>query len=277
MRQKEEAMRRNNEQLGKEQAGMGLGVGDYNLDGHLDVFKTNFADDTNVLYENDGKANFEDKTISSKLGEQSRYISWGTAIADLDNDGWPDIFFVSGNVYPEVEKQLPNYPDKCPRTVYRNLGNGTFERLREEAGPGIAAKHSSRGCAFGDFDNDGDIDAIVWNMNEPPSLLRNDLKNGNHWLKLKLIGTRSNRTALGARVTVTAGGRRQVQEVLSQSSFYSQNDLRLHFGLGQNAVMTKVEVAWPSGQKDVFQNLPADMIYTMVEGGTISQKTPFSK
>ena len=135
-----------------------------------------------MLYANDGKANFEDKTFCSKLGAESRYVSWGAGIVDLDNDGWPDIFFVSGSVYPELEKQLPQYPDKCPRTVFRNLGNGNFQKLIE-AGPGLASPHSSRGCAFGDFDNDGDIDVLVINLNEAPSLLRNDLNGIHHWLK----------------------------------------------------------------------------------------------
>ncbi len=261
---------------GKEQAGMGLAVGDYDLDGHLDIFKTNFADDTNVLYENDGKANFEDKTISARLGEQSRYISWGTAIADLDNDGWPDIFFVSGSVYPEVEKQLPNYPDKCPRTVYRNLGDRTFAKLGQEAGPGIAAKHSSRGCAFGDFDNDGDIDILIVNLNEPPSLLRNDLRGNNHWLKVKLISTKSNRSAIGARVIARYAGKAQAQEVLSQSSFYSSNDSRLHFGLG-SATSAELEIRWPSGTKESYSSLPSDQLVTIQEGKGILPSKGFPK
>ena len=252
---------------GKEQAGMGVAVGDYNLDGHLDLFKTNFADDTNVLYENDGKANFEDKTFAAKLGTESQYISWGTGIFDLDNDGWPDIFFVSGSVYPELEKQLPNYPDKCPRTVLRNLGNGTFRKLID-AGPGVASKHSSRGCAFGDFDNDGDIDILVINLNEPPSLLRNDLRGSHHWLKVKLIGTKSNRSAIGARVLARYGGKVQAQEVLSQSSFYSCNDPRLHFGLG-SATSADLEILWPNGNKESHASVPCDQLVSIREGAGI--------
>jgi hypothetical protein len=250
---------------GREQAGMGVGVGDYNLDGHLDLFKTNFADDTNVLYENDGKANFEDKTFAAKLGVQSRYISWGTGVVDLDNDGWPDIFFVSGSVYPEIEKQLPNYPDKCPRIVFRNLGNASFEKLIEEAGPGIGAKHSSRGCAFGDFDNDGDVDILIVNLNEPPSLLRNDLRGNHHWLKVKLIGTKSNRSAIGARVVARFDRKIQAQEVLSQSSFYSSNDPRLHFGLG-SAISAALEIQWPSGTKESYSSVACDQLVTIREG-----------
>jgi hypothetical protein len=257
---------------GKEQAGMGVGVGDYNLDGHLDLFKTNFADDTNVLYKNDGKANFEDVTFQEKLGVLSRYMSWGAGIVDLDNDGWPDIFFVSGSVYPEIEKQLPNYPDKCPRTVFRNLAGAGFDKLVEEAGPGIAAKHSSRGCAFGDFDNDGDVDVLIVNLNEPPSLLRNDLRATHHWLKVKLIGTTSNRSAIGAYVVVRYGGKVQAQAVLSQASFYSSNDPRLHFGLGM-ATSGDLEVTWPSGTKETHRAIGCDQLVTVREGtGVVPNK-----
>ena len=257
---------------GKEQAGMGVGVGDYNLDGHLDLFKTNFADDTNVLYKNDGKANFEDVTFQEKLGAQSRYMNWGAGIVDLDNDGWPDIFFVSGSVYPEIEKQLPDYPDRCPRTVFRNLAGAGFDKLVEEAGPGIAAKHSSRGCAFGDFDNDGDVDILIVNLNEPPSLLRNDLRTNHHWLKVKLIGTKSNRSAIGAYVVVRYGGKVQAQAVLSQASFYSSNDPRLHFGLG-TATSGDLEVTWPSGTKETHPAIACDQLFTIREGtGVVPSK-----
>jgi enediyne biosynthesis protein E4 len=260
---------------GKEQAGMGVGVGDYNLAGHLDLFKTNFADDTNVLYENDGKANFEDKTFSAKLGAASLYMSWGTGIVDLDNDGWPDIFFVSGSVYPELEKHFPKYLDKCPRTLLRNLGNGTFQQLTD-AGPALASRHSSRGCAFGDFDNDGDIDILIVNLNEPPSLLRNDLRGGNHWLKVKLIGTKSNRSAIGARVLAGYGGRVQAQAVLSQSSFYSFNDPRLHFGLG-SAVSADLDIVWPNGNKERYPSVACDRLVTLREGEGIVPSKGWSK
>jgi len=159
---------------GLEQAGMGVAVGDYDLDGNLDIFKTNFADDTNVLYRNDGKGNFDDFTIRSGIGVETRYVGWGTGMVDLDNDGHPDLFVATGSVYPEVEKKVPAYPFRTPRLVFRNLGEGRFEELIEEAGSGVSDTHASRGCAFGDFDNDGDIDVLVMNMNEPPSLLRND-------------------------------------------------------------------------------------------------------
>jgi hypothetical protein len=253
---------------GMEQAGMGIGVGDYNLDGSLDLFKTHFADDTNGLYKNDGKGNFDDVTLAGKIGVETRYICWGAGIVDLDNGGWPDLFMVTGTVYPQIEKKLPNYPALTPRVVFRNLGNGTFEELGEEAGPGVSARHSSRGCAFGDFDNDGDLDILIVNLNEPPSLLRNDLRGTHHWLKIKLIGTKSNRSAIGARVLVRYGHKVQAQEVLSQSSFYSVNDTRLHFGLGPEKI-ADIEVRWPRGLKENFKAVAADQLVTVKEGAGI--------
>jgi hypothetical protein len=250
---------------GMEQAGMGLGIGDYDLDGNLDILKTHFTDDTSILYRNDGKGNFIDMTIAAGLGVETRYVGWGAGIVDLDNDGQPDLFMVTGNVYPNVEEKLPNYPRRTPRVVFRNLGGGKFEELLEQAGPGVAAVHSSRGCAFGDFDNDGDVDVLVVNLNEPPSLLRNDVSGGFHWIKVKLIGVKSNRSAIGARVLARYGGKVQAQEVLAQSSFYSVNDPRLHFGLGQEGTVD-LEIRWPSGAKDVLTKLKADRIITVKEG-----------
>lgn len=260
---------------GNEQAGMGLGIGDFNLDGHLDIFKTHFADDTNVLYRNDGKANFDDVTISGGLGVETRFVAWGAGIVDLDNDGLPDLFAVTGSVYPEMEAVLPSHPFKTPRVIFRNIGNGKFEELIDEAGPGVAARHASRGCAFGDFDNDGDIDVLIINLNEPPSLLRNDLTGTHHWLKVKLAGTQSNRSAVGGRVTVTAGAHRQVQEVMAQSSFYSSNDQRLHFGLGK-ITAADLEVRWPNGRKDRFPKVPADRLVIIHEGRGIVDTVDFS-
>jgi len=250
---------------GAEQAGMGLGVGDYDLDGHLDLFKTHFADDANGLYHNDGKGNFDDVTRVSRIGVETRYISWGAGIVDLDNDGYPDLFMVSGSVYPEVERKLPQYANKNPRSVFRNLGNGTFEELVEQAGPGVAEAHCSRGCAFGDFDNDGDVDILIINLNEPPSLLRNDLKGNQNWLKVKLEGVKSNRSAIGARVLVRYGGKVQAQAVVSQSSFYSSNDPRLHFGLGASTT-AHVEVYWPNGLVEQFPGIKANQWLKLREG-----------
>jgi hypothetical protein len=250
---------------GMEQAGMGVGIGDFDLDGHLDIFKTHFAEDTNGLYHNDGKGNFEDVTRAAKIGVETRYICWGAGMIDLDNDGLPDLFMTTGSVYPQIEKILPQYGNKGPRVVFRNLGNGTFEELIEEAGPGIAANHCSRGCAFGDFDNDGDIDILVVNLNDPPSLLRNDVRGKHHWLKVKLIGTKSNRSAIGARVVVHYGTKKQAQEVLSQSSFYSSNDPRLHFGLGAET-SADVEIRWPSGLQESLKTVGADQLIVIKEG-----------
>jgi hypothetical protein len=250
---------------GLEQAGMGVGVGDYNLDGSLDIFKTHFADDTNALYLNDGKGHFDDFTNRAGLGVETRYVGWGAGIVDLDNDGLPDLFVATGSVYPEIERRLPNYPFHTPRLIFRNLGDGRFEELIEEGGPGIVAPHSSRGCAFGDFDNDGDIDVLIMNMNEPPSLLRNDVSGGNHWLKVRLIGTKSNRSAIGSRVVARYGGRQQAQEVLAQSSFYSVNDPRLHFGLGAETT-ADLTIRWTSGVVETIPHVKADQLVTVREG-----------
>lgn len=250
---------------GMEQAGMGVGVGDYDLDGHLDLFKTHFTDDANILYRNDGKGNFDDVTWSTRLGVETRWVSWGAGIADLDNDGYPDLFLVTGHVYPEIEKKLPQYPYKSPRAIFRNLGNGVFEELIEPAGPGVAAEHCSRGCAFGDFDNDGDVDILIINMNEPPSLLRNDLKGIANWIKIKLEGTKSNRGAIGARVVVRYGGKTQAQAVLSQSSFLSCNDPRLHFGLG-NSTTADIDVYWPNGLHETYKRIAGNQLITIREG-----------
>jgi enediyne biosynthesis protein E4 len=251
---------------GMEQAGMGLGIADYNNDGHLDIFKTHFADDTHVLYRNNGKGNFFDATIPSGLGVETRYVGWGAGIVDLDNDGLPDLFVVSGSVYPEVAAKLPSYPERNPRLIFRALPNGRFEELIEEAGSAIAAVHSSRGCAFGDFDNDGDIDILIMNMNEPPSLLRNDLAPhpSRNWLQVRLRGKAPNTSAIGAQVTATFGNRRQSQVVLSQSSFLSVNDKRLHFGLG-TASQATLEIRWPTGARTTHPNLPANRLHSLLE------------
>jgi hypothetical protein len=250
---------------GMEQAGMGVGLGDYNLDGHLDLFKTHFIGDTCGLYRNDGKGNFDDETRPAKIGVETRFTSWGAGMMDVDNDGYPDLLFVTGSVYPEVEKKLPQYPYKTPRVVFRNLGDGTFEEIEREAGAGIVTPHSSRGCAFGDFDNDGDLDVLIVNMNEPPSLLRNDLKPAQNWLKVKLEGVKSNRSAIGARVLVRYGAHVQAQAVVSQSSYYSCNDPRLHFGLGA-AKEAEIEIFWPSGLREMIHRTAANQLITLREG-----------
>jgi len=261
---------------GMEQAGMGVGVGDYDLDGHLDLVKTHFADDANGLYHNDGKGNFDEVTRSSLLAVETRYVCWGTGIVDLDSDGYPDIFMVTGNVYPEIEHKLPQYANKTPRALFRNLGNGRFEELGQEAGPGVTEAHCSRGCAFGDFDNDGDVDILIVNLNEPPSLLRNDLKARQNWIKVKLEGVKSNRSAIGARVLVRYGGKVQAQAVLSQSSFCSCNDPRLHFGLGSSD-SAEIEVYWPNGLNEKFKAVGAYQLVTLREGAGIVPSKGWAK
>jgi enediyne biosynthesis protein E4 len=257
---------------GMEQAGMGVGIGDYNLDGHLDIFKTHFAGDTAGCYRGDGKGNFEDVTRLAKVGVETRYTNWGTGFIDFDNDGFPDVLVMTGSVYPEVERKFSQYPYKTLRVLFRNLRNGTFEELNTQGGTGITNPHSSRGCAFGDFDNDGDVDVLIMNKNEPPSLLRNDVDPKQHWIKVKLEGVKSNRSAIGARVIVHYGVKKQVQAVASQSSYYSCNDSRSHFGLG-SITSVDIEVFWPSGLHENHKELAADQLITLREGvGRIPNK-----
>ncbi len=260
---------------GAEQAGMGLGLGDFDTDGALDLLKTHFSEDTSILYRNIGRGGFEDVTTRAGLGVETRYVGWGAGIQDFDNDGLPDLFWATGSVYPEVEKVVPDYPYKTPRVLFRNLGNGRFEELMDSAGPAISAPHSSRGVAFGDFDNDGDVDILIMNVNEPPSLLRNDVSGGGHWLKIKLVGVKSNRSAIGATVTVSYGKRRQAQGVTAQTSYLSVNDSRLHFGLGSESV-ADLEIFWPSGMREGVKNVKADRLLTLREGEGIVESEVFS-
>jgi hypothetical protein len=222
------------------------------------------------LYRNQGKGEFEDVTARAGLIHERRFVSWGVGLVDLDNDGNPDIFLVTGQVYPELEAVNPKYPRRGPRILFRNLGNGTFLQIDEESQPALNARHVSRGCAFGDFDNDGDLDILIMNQNEPPSLLRNDAPAENHWIKVRLHGTKSNRSAIGARVTIRSGSKIQVQEVMSQSSYVSCNDPRLHFGLG-SAGSVELEVRWPLGTIEVHRNVPADRLITLQEGSSTAK------
>jgi hypothetical protein len=255
---------------GRQQAGMGVGVGDYDADGWLDIFKTNFEGDANNLYHNNQDGTFTDEAYSAGVGGLSPYVDWGAGFIDYDNDGWPDIFYVTGHAYPEVEGSTIGSVYKSPRKVYRNLGKGKFEDASTQLGPGITQRFASRGCAFGDYDNDGDIDVLVLNMNDPPSLLRNDGGNKNNWIKIKLLGTRCNRTAIGARVYVTTAKHTQMDEVHSGGSIMSQSDLRLHFGLGQEKVVDSIEILWPTThQRERFTAIAANQILTIKEGSGI--------
>jgi hypothetical protein len=254
-----------NEQ-GNAQAGMGLALGDVNTDGRFDVLKTHFADDIPALYRGLANGLFEDVATAAGLGIQNRHVEWGAGLPDLDNDGRPDIVYVTGNVYPEVERVLPQYPHRGPRIVFRNVDGQRFADVSSMSGEGATAAHSSRGAAFGDIDNDGDVDVLIMNMNERPSLLRNDYSGRNGWLRVELEGTKSNRHGIGAIVLVTAGDRTQAQAVLSQASYYSHNDVRLHFGLGDRTVVDRVEVRWPSGAVDTLRSVAANSAITIQEG-----------
>jgi len=256
-----------NEQ-GSPQAGMGLAVGDVDADGRLDLLKTHFADDIPALYRGLGKGLFEDVAMLAGLGVQNRHVEWGAGLPDLDNDGRPDILYVTGNVYPEVERQLPQYPHRGPRIVFRNLGDGRFADVSAASGAGATTPRSSRGAAFGDVDNDGDLDVLVMNMNEPPSLLRNDYSGSNGWITIELEGAASSRDGLGATVLVTSADRTQAQVVLSQASYYSHNDLRLHYGLGAGAAADRIEVRWPSGKVDVLRDVQGRRLVKIKEGST---------
>jgi hypothetical protein len=263
---------------GHEQAGMGVAVADYDCDGWFDIFKTNFADDTCNLYHNNGDGTFSDVTFASGIGINNQYVAWGCGFVDYDNDGWTDIIQVNGHVYPEIAGHEIGQTFKNPRLVYKNMSNGQFKDVSTSMGTGISERYSSRGAAFGDYDNDGDIDALVLNMNDLPSLLRNDGGNKQNWIKIKLVGTKCNRTAIGARVRVVSGNHAQMDEVRSGSSVMSQSDLRLHFGLGKVQTIDLIEVKWPTTQKlEKFTNVKANQILMILEGSGIVEPPPASK
>ena len=261
---------------GKEMAGMGVGIGDYNCDGRLDIVRTHYMNQPTGLYRNQGKGEFDDVTASAGLIHERRFVSWGVGLVDLDNDSNPDIFLVTGQVYPELEAVNPKYPRRGPRILFRNRGNGTFVQIPEDSQPALSERHVSRGCAFGDFDNDGDLDILIMNQNEPPSLLRNDAPQQNHWIKVRLNGTKSNRSAIGAKVTIRCGSKVQVQEVMSQSSYVSANDPRLHFGLGA-VDSVELEVRWPLGTIEAYKNVPADRLITLQEGSSSFKVDKFTQ
>ena len=260
---------------GMAMAGMGIGIGDYDLDGHLDILKTHFQLQPAGLYRYIGNGEYEDRANPAKIAGDRQYVSWGAGIVDLDNDGYPDLFWVTGNVYAEIERVNPWFAYKGPRVLFRNRGDGTFAKMGAEAGDAILARHVSRGCAFGDFDNDGDLDMVIMNQHEPPTLLRNDCPRENHWLKVRLEGTRSNRSAIGAKVLARYGGKVQAQAVLSQASYMSSNDPRLHFGLGA-ATRVDLEVRWPSGTVEKYPDLAAGQLVTILEGKGIVPGRPFA-
>jgi len=254
---------------GQEQAGMGVSAADYDLDGFFDIVKTNFADDVPTLYHNSGDGSFVDVTYTAQLGVNTRFLGWGAGFFDFDHDGRKDIFMVNGHVYPEVEALNANSPYKQERALFWNLRNGTFLDISAQAGQGILDRRSSRGAAVGDLDNDGGLEIVVNNMNDTPSLLKNYGEKQN-WILIKTVGSKSNRDGIGARVTVVAAGLKQMDEVRSGGSYISQNDLRLHFGIGGATRVERVEILWPSGRKESFENLKANQVAVLEEGkGTL--------
>jgi hypothetical protein len=246
-------------------SGMGVAVADFDADGWLDIARTNFSEQVTSLYRNYGNGAFEDASIKAGLGVNRKYLGFGVGFFDFDNDGWKDLFLANGHVYSQIAGRKLHLSYREPKVLYRNLGNGRFEDVSAKAGPAIRAENLGRGCAFGDFDNDGDVDVVVNNLDGPPSVLRNDGGNRNNWIMIKCVGTRSNRSAIGTRVKVSSGGHSQIDEVMSASGYYSQNDLRLHFGLGRATQADVVDLSWPSGLKESFRNLPANHLFVLQE------------
>jgi hypothetical protein len=257
---------------GREQAGMGVSAADYDAGGWLAIFKTNFEDDVPDLYHNEGNGIFTFRTFDAKLGSNLKYLGWGGGFLDYDNDGWSDLFIANGHVYPELETHNhPESPYRQRNLLYHNSGNGRFEDVTSIAGPGLDLRRSGRGAAFADVDNDGRLDILVNNQNDPPTLLHNESKDTGNWISIRTMGTKSNFDGIGARVTLVAGALREVQEVRSGGSYLSQNDLRLHFGLGNATKINEMEVRWPSGITDKIENVPADRFLTIEEGRGVVQ------
>src|SRR5580693_905126 len=252
---------------GQEQGNMGVDFGDYDHDGWLDLIDTTFADQPKTLYRNLGREGFEDASRTAQISQASLlYVAWGTGFVDVDNDGWPDILVANGHVYPQVDTIKEGARYREPVFLHLNKHDGTFEDASAAAGLADLLLASRRGVAFGDVWNDGAMDALILNVGEPPTLLRNHLTNGNHWVEFKLEGTKSNRAAIGARLTMHSGKLVQFNEVRGGGSYLSQNDLRLHFGLGTSNKIDSVEISWPSGLTERLGDVAIDQIHTIEEG-----------
>jgi enediyne biosynthesis protein E4 len=252
-------------QDGKPQAGMGVGIGDFDRNGTMDIVKTNFAGDTSTLYANTGDGFCEDRTFEGGLGTNTRWLGWGAGFADFDNDGWLDIFLTNGHVYPEVRQLRGDAGYEQRKVVYRNV-KGIFEDVSERLGPPATTPKAGRGTAFGDIDNDGTIDVVVSNVHDTPDLFLTRAPAGHRWLLLKLVGTTSNRSAIGARVRVTAGDSTQVHEVRGGGSYLSQNDLRVHVGLGTATRVDRLEIRWPNGLEEAWSDIAINRVHVLTEG-----------
>jgi hypothetical protein len=262
-------------QDGKPQAGMGVAVGDYDRNGTMDVFKTNFAGDTSTLYANTGDGFCEDRTFASGIGSVTRWLGWGAGLVDFDNDSWLEVFLVNGHVYPEVAQLKTEAGYKQRKVVYENLGDGRLQEVTALLGPPATEEKAGRGAAFGDYDDDGSVDVAINNVHDRPDLYRALRRNENHWLTLRLVGTRSNRSAIGSRVRCLSGGVRQTQEVRGGGSYASQNDLRVHFGLGSATKVERIEVRWPNGLEEAWSDLTVDRVAVLQEGtGTAPRTRP---
>jgi enediyne biosynthesis protein E4 len=255
---------------GQEQAGMGVSAADYDHDGWLDIVKTNFSDEVVDLYHNDGEAVFTDHSEAAGLNKHTHFVGWGCGFFDPDNDGFADVLYVNGHVYPELERVHLDTTYREARVLYRNLGNGKFEDVSQLGGTSITTPSTGRGCAFGDFNNDGCIDVVINNQNAGPSLLKISAQNGNQWINIHLVGKKSNRSAIGARVKCVAGALSQIDEVRSGGSYLSQNDLRLHFGLGEKKMIDLLEIRWSSGIIDQFRNIASGQFIQIEEGGKLT-------
>ena len=258
---------------GNEQGSMGISIGDYDRDGRLDVVITNFADQYNAIYHRNADGTFTDVSRATKTAEVSMpYVGWGTKLFDYDNDGWLDLMVVNGHVYPQIEGAYPGGMYRQRKLFYRNLRDGTFAEVASSLGPALMEPRASRGAAFGDYDEDGDEDVIVNDLDGPPMLLRNDGgSKAGHWIGLKLVGTKSNRNAAGAKVWLKAGGTMQVDEVHSGDSYLSHSDWRLHFGLGAAARVDEVIIRWPEGVSEKLTGLGVDRVWTVTEGKGITK------